>query len=481
MAEVSPSRAVALAVVSRARRRDAYARELLRAAPEMARLSLKARGLASRLVLGSTACRGLLDAVLDSHLRRPRDLEPRVRDALRVACFEVMYLETSPEVSVFQGVELVRTVARRASGLANAVLRKVVSCDRPRVRSARERVTVALAGGVPVSVADVSLVAGMPSWLAVRLCASLPAPQAAAMALAQLEPAPAWVAANTGVCDAAQAYTRLRESGTAPVPVALPGSFLLEKPAALARSGLVGSVDVVVSDLGSQMVSRIGAPAPGTALLEVGQGRATKTILLENAAAALGGPAKVVAVDLSESKVELARERVSHGWEASVTSMAWDARLLDGPGLPRELDRSFDTVFCDVPCSGTGTMRRHPEIPWALDPSALDADNPDGLPALQGRILEAASRRVAPGGTLVYATCSVLDEEGPAVVDRFLDSPAGRGFRREDCGRAPGVAAAPVPFQGMVRRWVLPSGDFASVPATDGPDGHFAARLVRRG
>lgn len=190
MAEVSPSRAVALAVVSRARRRDAYARELLRAAPEMARLSLKARGLASRLVLGSTACRGLLDAVLDSHLRRPRDLEPRVRDALRVACFEVMYLETSPEVSVFQGVELVRTVARRASGLANAVLRKVVSCDRPRVRSARERVTAALAGGVPVSVADVSLVAGMPSWLAVRLCASLPAPQAAAMALAQLDRPP---------------------------------------------------------------------------------------------------------------------------------------------------------------------------------------------------------------------------------------------------------------------------------------------------
>ena len=63
MSEVSPSRTVALAVVSRARRRDAYARELLRAAPEMARLSLKARGLASRLVLGSTACRGVLDAV----------------------------------------------------------------------------------------------------------------------------------------------------------------------------------------------------------------------------------------------------------------------------------------------------------------------------------------------------------------------------------------------------------------------------------
>lgn len=481
MAEVSPSRAVALKVVSRARRRDAYARELLRAAPEMARLSLKSRGLASRLVLGSTACRGTLDAVLDSHLRRPHDLEPRVRDALRIACFEVMYLETSPEVAVSQGVELVRTVTRRAAGLANAVLRKVVACDRPRVRAARERLVDAAKGPSPVSVDDVALAAGMPCWLAERICASLPSSQAAAMALAQLEPAPAWVAANTGVCDASQAFTRLRQSGTAPVPVALPGSFVLEKPNALARSGLVGSVDVVVSDLGSQMVSRIGAPAPGTALLEVGQGRATKTILLENAAASMGGPANVVAVDLSESKVELARERVSHGWEAQVTSLAWDARLLDGPNLPFELDRSFDTVFCDVPCSGSGTMRRHPEIPWTLQPAMLDADNPEGLPALQGRILEAASRRVAPGGTLVYATCSVLNEEDSAVVDRFLDSPAGRCFQRTDCGRAPGVAAASVPFQGMVRQWVIPSGDFASVPAMEGPDGHYAARLVRRG
>ena len=99
---------MALTVVSRARRRDAYARELLRVAPEMTRLSLKSRGLASRLVLGTCACVGQLDDVLDRYVAKPKGLQPRVRDALRLACFELLHLDTATQVAVSQGVELVR-------------------------------------------------------------------------------------------------------------------------------------------------------------------------------------------------------------------------------------------------------------------------------------------------------------------------------------------------------------------------------------
>lgn len=477
MASCAPARKVALTVVSRARRREAYARELLRTAPEMTRLSLRSRGLASRLVLGSCACKGQLDEVLDRYVAKPKGLQPRVRDALRLACFELLHLDTATQVAVSQGVELVRDVAPRAAGLANAVLRKVAAEERPQVRAAKEAVEACLSGQGEASDCQLAAASGMPEWLVSTIRESWGTAKAAQVALSQLEPAPVWVATNTGVTTTEAAFVKLQEAQTAPVPIALPGSFVLEKPAALSGSGLVGSVDVVVSDLGSQMVSRIGAPQPGSALLEVGQGRATKTLLLENAAASLGGAATIVAVDVSESKVRLAAERVSHGWEASVLSLAYDATKLADAALPPELDRTFDTVFCDVPCSGTGTMRRHPEIPWTLKEENLA---PFGLPQLQWSILCAAAHRVSPGGTLIYATCSICSQEDQAVVEAFLATPLGSQFEVAHVCDAPGVLAAPKPFRDLVASHATPEGYFCSLPSLLGPDGHFAARLIRR-
>lgn len=477
MASCAPARKVALTVVSRARRRDAYARELLRVAPEMTRLSLKSRGLASRLVLGTCACVGQLDDVLDRYVAKPKGLQPRVRDALRLACFELLHLDTATQVAVSQGVELVRDVAPRAAGLANAVLRRVAAEERPRVRAAKDAVEACVADGGVIGDELLAAASGMPEWLTATIKASWGDVKAAQVALSQLEPAPVWVATNTGVTTSEAAFAKLQEVQTAPVPIALPGSFLLEKPAALNGSGLIGSVDVVVSDLGSQMVSRIGAPQPGSSLLEVGQGRATKTLLLENAAASLGGAASIVAVDVSEFKVRLATERVSHGWEASVLSLAYDATKLADSALPPELDRTFDTVFCDVPCSGTGTMRRHPEIPWTLKQENLE---PTGLPQLQWSILCAAAHRVKAGGTLIYATCSICTQEDQAVLDAFLTTPLGSQFEVANVCDAPGVAAAPEPFQELVASHTTPEGYFCSLPALLGPDGHFAARLIRR-
>ena len=79
----------------------------------------------------------------------------------------------------------------------------------------------------------------------------------------------------------------------------------------------------------------------------------------------------------------------------------------------------FDTVFIDAPCSGTGTMRRHPEIPWRLTEKDVTVE----LPKLQLTMLKEAAARVAAGGELIYATCSVFDEENTQVVEAFLNSP----------------------------------------------------------
>ena len=94
----------------------------------------------------------------------------------------------------------------------------------------------------------------------------------------------------------------------------------------------------------------------------------------------------------------------------------------DGRKLDASLG-SFELVLVDAPCTGTGTLSRHPEIAWSLE-----EDAPEKLSLLQGELLAAAASRVAAGGRLVYATCSVLAEENERVVEAFLASPAGAGF-----------------------------------------------------
>lgn len=425
MARLSPARRAALALLGERRRRDARARDLLRGAGALDKLDERDRGLATRLVLGVTAAEGALDALVDAHLRRSAHLEPRVRDALRLATFELVYLGTRSDVAVSQGVELVCSVAPRAAGLANAVLRRVAEQDVATVSAARERVA---AGACDVS--DLALVGALPEWLAERALASLGAGRAAAWARSALEPAAPWVAVSRACRTEDEALALLADAVCEPEVGPLPGSVRLGAPSRLAPSGLVERVVVIPCDLAAQEVALLAAPAPGERVLEVGQGRGTKTLLLENAAIAAGGPCEITAVEVSPRKSALARRRM----EAAGVAEHVRCVCADGRALPEDLG-TFDLVFLDAPCSGTGTLSRHPEIAWSLAPSA-----PAELAALQADLLASAAARVAAGGRLAYATCSVLSEENEAIVDAFLASPAGAGFElvRADLTEVPG-------------------------------------------
>lgn len=453
MARATAARRCALSLLGERRRRDARARDLLRASGDASGLPERDRAFVTRLVLGVTAAEGALDRAIDAHLRRGARLEPRVRDALRLSAFELVYLGARPDAAVSQGVELVRGAAPRAAGLANAVLRRVAEEDVPAVEAARARVgaggvgAAAAASGAEASGAvapgaaapgpsatDLALVGALPEWLCERALASLGPVDAVAWATGALGPAGAWAAANRAKLTTEEAIRLLNEAGCEPEEGPLPGSVLLGRPARLAASGLVEGVDVLPCDIAAQEVALAAAPAPGGRVLEVGQGRGTKTVLLEGAAVAAGGPCDIVAVEVDAGKSALAARRMrAAGVAGHVTCVAEDARALacDGAvgdaaaaeGLPDVLLGMFDLVFVDAPCTGTGTLARHPEIAWSLAP-----DSPEGLSRLQGEILAAASARVAPGGRLVYATCSVLAEEDERVVSRFLESPAGEGF-----------------------------------------------------
>ncbi|MGQ5425776.1 RsmB/NOP family class I SAM-dependent RNA methyltransferase [Thermophilibacter sp. ZX-H3] len=442
MARATPARRAALSLVSERRRRDARARDLLRASDELSGLSERERAQVTRLVLGAVAAEGELDRVIDAHLCRGAHLEPRVRDALRLAAFELLYLGTRDDVCVSQGVELVRGVSPRAAGLANAVLRRIAEKDAPALARARERV---VAGAFDAR--DLARVGALPEWLCARALASLGEGRAAAWAVAALGPAGAWVAANRVQRGQALLHA-LEEAGCAPTPGPVPGSYLLGAPARLAPSGLVERVDVLPCDLAAQEVVLAAAPEPGSRVLEVGQGRGTKTVLLEGAAVAAGGPCEIVSVEIDPRKSDLAARRMAAaGISEHVRCVVADGRALAGAGLPEDLLGSFDLVFVDAPCSGSGTLARHPEIAWSLREEALP-----GLAALQADILRAAATRVAPGGLVVYSTCSVLAEEDERVVEALLTGPTGGQFELLDA-----------------RRTDLP-----------GADTHFVARLRKR-
>jgi len=212
----------------------------------------------------------------------------------------------------------------------------------------------------------------------------------------------------------------------------------------------------------------------------VGQGRGTKTILLQSVARRLGGAVEIVALDSDEAKVRSATKRMAvAGVSAHVRSLAYDGALLDAEVVPPELDRTFDVVFVDAPCSGTGTLRRHPEIVWSLERTALKYANDESLPALQYDLLCGAASRVKEGGRLVYSTCSVLGEENELVADAFLESEEGEGFEREDIMGVPGIATLPAATLEAVSAALTPGGYLQTMTSPGGPDGHFCASFVR--
>lgn len=407
-AKLAPARRAALRLFSECRRREARARDLLREAPAMADLDPRDRALATRLVLGTIAARGEVDRVVTSHLRARSALEPLVRDALRIAAFEILYLDTPTQVAVSQGVELVRSVSRRAAGLGNAVLRRVADEDAPVLGAARARVE---SGDFTAS--DLQRIGGLPGWLAERAMADLGPEAAAAYAAGALEPACASVAANAAKHGVDECRALLADAGCEPEPGPVAGSFVLGRPSALAPSGLVGSCDVLPCDLAAQDVVASLDVRAGERVLEVGQGRGTKSVLM----AAAG--ARLTSVEVDAKKCALAAARM----EAAGVDGRVECVCDDGRELAR-VDGAFDLVFVDAPCSGAGTLSRHPEIAWSLK-----EDDPADLAGLQLQILRRAATRVADGGRLAYSTCSVLRQEDEDVVDTFLTNPEGARFR----------------------------------------------------
>jgi 16S rRNA (cytosine967-C5)-methyltransferase len=448
----SPARKAAFDVVSRVRERTGYAHEVLDARLRGSNLSPDDAGMATRLAYGTLQTEGTLDEVLGRYLAG-KTVEPRVRDSLRLSAYEILFMHTPSRAAVHQGVELARSIRPQAAGLANAVLRRLT-----------EEAEGFPWGDPETDTAALARLHGHPLWLADLWVDELGREDAAALMAANNEPAPLYVAINPFAPDRGAVSGALQKDGTTVTACPIAGCFELPEGAAAVKGSAIHDGLALVTDASAQFVAGLVPVSPGASIVEIGSGRGTKTILIQGRAVATGGPATIYAVDLHDFKAKLLEQRLAKYGVPGVVAVVGDARdLASVPGLPAA--GTVDAAFVDAPCSGLGTLRRHPEKRWRIT-----ADEITSLATLGAQLLAQAASLVRSGGVVVYSTCTVARRENAEVVESFLATDLGGEFRVDPLGDG-----VPTEWQ----RFVTAEGYFSSLPVSGGPDGHFAARLIR--
>lgn len=452
---VAPARRAVLKVLGRVREREAFGPETLDAVLTASGLGHADLALATRLTYGTLQTSGVLDEALDRFVERPKDVEPRVRDAMRLAAYELLFARTPARAAVHQGVEAVRNVRPQAAGMANAVLRKLsaAAADFP--------------WGDPGSdVAALARATGHPLWMAKMFERDLGHERAEMALWADLEPAPLYLWHNPFLGQYGEVLAALEEEGVDPVPCVVPGCIEARSASSAVRGGVVASGRCLVADEAAQIAPRVLGAHPGGLVVDLAAGRGTKTAQIQALCVAAGAPADLVAIDIHAFKADILSKRMSRLGVPGVRVLVGDATDLgNGEGTPRAGEA--DAVLLDAPCSGLGTLRRRAEKRWRLSEPDLD-----DLSRLQSSLLESAAALVRPGGVVVYSTCSLARRENHEVVAAFLASEAGSSFAVKDI-----LEALPAEWRAQVG----PEGHFQTVPEPGGPDGHFVAALERMG
>jgi 16S rRNA (cytosine967-C5)-methyltransferase len=301
----------------------------------------------------------------------------------------------------------------------------------------------------------IALAASLPDWLAARLVADW-GDEAEALALALNQRAPMTVRANLLVTDREQLAAELAKDRLESHPGEHADTALIVDT----RTNLFGLPAFKrgafeAQDEGSQLLADLAVPASAKGLvIDYCAGAGGKTLAI---AARLGNRGRVIATDVDGKKLEELRRRARRATVSNAQAVE-----LEGEAWPRELDSvrgKADLVFVDAPCSGIGALRRNPEARWRLRETDIT-----GFVTKQQAIMKAAVELAAPGGRVIYATCSLLSDENEGVARQIA-----------------GVTAVPLSeVLGEARASALGrEGAFTVAPHRHGTDG-FYARIFRR-
>jgi len=442
---ISPARTAAFDILLRVECEDAYASELLHSSRYLD-LSSSDHGLATELVMGVLRWRSLLDKQIAEHSsQKLARLDSEVLTALRLAAYQLLFLDRVPaRAAVHESVELVKRAKKRSAvPFANAVLRKL---------------TGVAAGQAGMSAIDnaqrlgeLAASSAHPLWLVERWIHEF-----------GFETAKRVSAYDQRILETVIRVTHptiVDELKNQKIDLS-PGHVLTSAyrvvSGDLTATRQFRSGQVMIQDEGSQLVSLLVGGGANILDCCAAPGGKTRTLAVRNP------DASIIAMELHPHRARMLRKLVR---ETNVQLIVADARNLPLTAL-------FDRVLADVPCSGTGTLARNPEIKWRLKPEDLI-----DLQARQVSILRSAMQGVSPGGRIVYSTCSLEKEENSAVVEKAMS--VDHSFRVLECR----VELERLRSQGELQ-WEdigsLTSGPYLrTIPGVHPCDGFFAAILEK--
>lgn len=449
---VSPARAAAFDILLRVERNQSYASELLHSST-YEQLSTADHALATELVMGVLRWRSRLDSEIAQASSQPLSkLDLEILIALRLAVYQFGWLDRIPQrAALNESVELAKRARKRsAAPFVNAVLRKLSTSPAFEI------------SGDEISPAVLARRFAHPAWMVERWAQQF------------------GLAATERICSHNQSVpaTAIRLRTQAAEKELGDGGVSLSRGALLASARRVESGDltktkafrtggIVIQDEASQLIAALLSPhtKENVRILDCCAAPGGKTLALADRNLS----ATITAVELHPHRARLMQKRLhQHAPTAKIEVLTADV-------LHLPTKDEFHLVLADVPCSGTGTLARNPEIKWRLTLADLE-----DLQARQRAIVRSALAQVAPGGRLIYSTCSLEKEENEDVVERTLAGLAeSNSFRLLDCGaeldrlRAAGELLWPDPAS-LVRGAYL-----RTIPGVHPCDGFFAAILER--
>lgn len=416
-----------------------------------ATLSSREKAFITELVYGTLRWRNSIDWVIEQFSASPnRRISRQLRNLLRLGIYQVLYLDNIPvPASVYATIDLAKSsFNERTASLVNGVLRNV--------ERNRARIPYPSLGEDPENAIAVRY--SHPVWLAKQWLRAYGRSETVALCKANNITPPFTVRTNTLRITRDELVEHFLKEGLSCKPSSyVPEGIILHQPSDITRLPSFQKGWFMVQDEAAQLIGHLVSPRAGRSILELCAAPGGKTTHL---AQLMGNQGRIVAVDIRRDKLTLLNENASRLGTKIIRTIVGDASC----SLPLEAGETFDKVLLDVPCSGLGILRRHPEGKWAK--SLRTASK---LKRTQSAILKNAARYVKPGGIMVYSTCTLNAQENEQVVGEFI-SKAGGAFRTE----APLRHLPP-----HIRKWVDRRGYFRTFPHKGGMDGFFGVRMRR--
>jgi 16S rRNA (cytosine967-C5)-methyltransferase len=394
---VSPSRKAAFQILQKVEQAELSPGDQLHS-EVVGGLSPADRHLATELVYGVLRSRLLLDHLLSSLCRTSlAKFDLPVLQALRLGLYQLLFLSRIPaRAAVHESVEIVKwQKVSSAAALVNAVLRK-----------ASPDILAQTLNQLPEETAEgMSLRFSHPLWLVKKWCRKFGMEKTREVLELNNRTPHTFFRINSPDLSEKEMIGLLRREGIQAGPTPWPGPVFAVEQGDLSATSLFKCGVIAIQDAGSQLIPMLLSPQPGEQILDLCSAPGGKASEL---AALCAGEARVVAMDFDGGRLQTARRLHQRHWK-SLHLLVADGMV----DLPFSI--TFDKILVDVPCSGSGTLQRNPDIRWKLKEGKLAE-----FQSRQLALLRNASRWLKRGGKVVYSTCSLEAEENEQVISRFL-------------------------------------------------------------